>query len=140
MSGLFCLCWLLVVAPFDHSGACVNGYPSVAREYGESAFVFVGTVIAERQEPAEDDPQGFFDGVTYTVRIDEQFKGPSQKTVSLFSENSTARYPMQLRQRYLVFVYLESGQRYAVNNCGNTELFRAKSKALSTVRKLASNR
>lgn len=120
--------------------ACLNGYPTVAREYRESTFVFVGTVIAERQQPAEQDRRGFLDGTTYTVREDEHFKGPTRKNVTLFSENSTSRYPMEVGQRYLVFAYLESGRRYSVNNCGNTEVLSTKSSKLATVRKLASGR
>jgi hypothetical protein len=138
MSGLFCFCWLLVIASGDPNRACLNGYPSVPREFRESTFVFIGTVIAERRKAAEEDQRGFLDGVTYTVRLDERFKGPSRNRALLFSENSTARYPMKVGQRYLVFAYLESGRRYAVNNCGNTEPFDRKSRTLSAVRKLDS--
>jgi hypothetical protein len=140
MSGLFFLSWSIVASGLDVSYACRNGYPDVAREYRESTFVFVGTVQAERKDAAEPTAGGFYDGVTYTLRIDKPLKGPRQRTVELFSENSTGRFPMTVGDRFLAFAYLESGRRYAIDNCGNSELFNSNSRTLSTVRKLAGSR
>lgn len=130
--------WLLIFGGFINTEiACRNGYPTVQREYRESLLVFVGTVTRERQEPSEKKPDGFYDGITYTLRVDEVFKGQQpQKTAQLFSENSNSRYPMKKGQRYLIFAYRDGG-RYSIDSCGNSEPFKTNSNALRIVRKLA---
>jgi hypothetical protein len=42
-----------------------------------------------------------------------------EKPLEIFSENTSGRFPMQLRRRYVLFVYREAG-RLMVDNCGNS--------------------
>jgi hypothetical protein len=111
---------------------CVFGNPTVAEEY-RLRRVFVGTVVSERYEP----PTKYFDqeGTTYTVRVDEPIKGQLQRTIRIFSENSSARWPMQVGTKYLLFVYRDSG-RAIVDSCGNSEVYTASSLQLREVRRL----
>ena len=53
---------------------CLNGNPTVAEEFKDRDGVIAATVLAERYEP----PFGKYfieEGTTYTVRVDEVFKG-----------------------------------------------------------------
>jgi hypothetical protein len=114
--------------------ACLTGHPTVQAEYRLRNSVFVGTVISEHNESAE---EKYFDqdGVTYTVKVDEVLRGRPPKTVLLFSENSSGRFPMQVGTKYLLFVYRDHG-RTMVDNCGNSEIFSGTSPVLRAVRKL----
>jgi hypothetical protein len=111
---------------------CLNGHPTVDAEYRLST-VFIGTVVSERYEP----PTKEWDqeGTTYTVRVDERLHGPLPQTVQLFSENSSGRFPMEVKTKYLLFVYSERG-RTMVDNCGNSEVHSVSSPKLLEVRRL----
>jgi len=117
---------------------CLNGHPTVEAEFAESEAVFVGTVVSERTEPPAGD-RYFDDGTTYTVRVDDVVRGRLEKIVRIFSENSSGRFPMEPRRKYLLFVNTEHG-RMKVDSCGNSELFNPESKTLKTVRQLAAVR
>jgi hypothetical protein len=129
MALLHAALWLVTL---DAPPVCSNGYPTVAAEY-RLRRVFLGTVLAERHEP----PQTSSDqeGTTYTVRVDEALRGRFSKTVLLFSENSTARFPMKIGSRYLLFVYRDHG-RTSVDNCGNSQVYNASSPTAREVRRL----
>jgi hypothetical protein len=124
---------LLLLTPIEASPVCLNGHPTVATEY-RLRSVFIGTVLAERYEP----PTKIFDqeGTTYAVRIDEPLRGRFAKTILLFSENSSGRFPMQVGTKYLLFVYRYRG-RTSVDNCGNSEVFSTSSPTLREVRRLS---
>jgi hypothetical protein len=111
---------------------CVVGNPTVPEEY-HLRRVFVGTVLSERYEP----PTKYFDqeGTTYTVRVDEPIRGQLLRTIRIFSENTSARWPMQVGTKYLLFVYRDSG-RAIVDYCGNSEVYSASSPKLREVRRL----
>jgi hypothetical protein len=123
------LFWL---TPAVAGSACLNGYPTVSAEY-RLRRVFIGTVVSEQYEPATK----YWDqeGVTYTVRVDEPLRGQLPKTIRLFSENSSGRFPMELGTKYLLFVYRDR-DRVSVDNCGNSEVYSVSSPKLREVRRL----
>jgi len=122
----------LWLTSFDSGSVCLDGHPTVAAEY-RLRRVLIGTVLAERYEP----PTKVFDqeGTTYTVRVDEPIRGQFGKTVLLFSENSSGRFPMEVGTKYLLFVYRDRG-RTSVGNCGNSEVYDVSSPKLRQVRQL----
>lgn len=111
---------------------CLNGHPSVAKEYKQSFAVFVGEVSSERSEAPSN---GFLDGTSYVVRVREVFRGKPSRTLSLFSENGSGRFPMKVNEAYLLFVYQQSG-RMMVDNCGNSKLLSSATKDLAAIKKL----
>lgn len=115
---------------------CLNGHPSVAKEYKQSRAVFVGEVLSEKPEAPAD---GFLDGTSYVVRVREVFRGKPSQTLSLFSENSSGRFPMKVNEAYLFFVYQQSGHMM-VDNCGNSKLLSLASKDIAEIRKLKQKR
>jgi hypothetical protein len=117
---------------------CINGYPTVQKEYALSKVVLVGKVVQDRQTAGEDD---YFDldGDTYTVVPTHMYKGETKAEVDLFSENSSGRFPMQVGQVYLIFAYEDHG-RLIVDNCGNSNLISRSKAAVAAVAKLSARR
>jgi hypothetical protein len=112
--------------------ACVLSDYSVEAELHRSIAVVVGTVMAERPTAETRD---LLDGVTYTISVDETLHGGAPKTLELFSENSSGRFPMQKGKIYVLFIYRALG-RLAVDNCGNSGLVTEKKAVLTSVRQL----
>jgi hypothetical protein len=96
---------------------CLNGKPSVEREFRESSIVALGVARAARDVSMADDPQGI-DHTIYTVRLTRSFKGmPAGRTLRLFSEHSSARFPLDQGVPYLLFIG-DSKDGLYVSNCG----------------------
>ena len=131
-AGLFA--GLLVAS--NAAGVCVNGNPTVRYEYFHSNAVFLGTVLSAKEIPAESDSdKGFLDGSMYKVRVDKTFRGKLGRTVDIFSENSSGRFPMDVGRQYLVFVYGDL-KRTMVDNCGNSGLVTERSSALKQIKQI----
>jgi hypothetical protein len=95
-----------------------------------SDAVFVGTVISARSVP----PRGAeeLDGWLYTLNVQELFRGPRTRTIKVFTENSSGRFPLDVGRTYLLFAHKLDG-RLTIGNCGNSALL---SKAAEAIRKL----
>jgi hypothetical protein len=117
--------------------ACPVGHPSVDLEFAKSAIVATGKVTAEARAAAPFD--GMYEGNRYSFRPAQILKGQSPRTLSLFSENSTGRFPMEVGETYLVFVYVaehKGAQFFAVDNCGNSGRLADIGATVQTVREL----
>jgi hypothetical protein len=98
---------------------CLKDTPSVEQEFRTSAIVALGVARAARDVSMPDDPQGI-DHTIYTVRLTRSFKGmPAGRTVRLFSENSSARFPLEPGVPYLLFIGNSKDGLY-VDNCGRS--------------------
>lgn len=116
----------------NRAPVCLNGHPSVAQEYRLSYAVLIGEVVSEKREPRSKD---FYEGTSYVVRVRETICGKLPRTITLFSENSSGRFPMKMGQDYLLFVYRNSN-RTMVDNCGNSKLLSQAAKEIRIVRNL----
>ena len=105
--------------------ACLDGKPSIEREFRASAIVALGVAGAGRDVSAPDDPAGI-DHTTYTVRLTRIFKGaPATRTIELVSPNTSARFPLEPGVADLLFV--GEGQEGAyVDQCGWSRAMRDK--------------
>ncbi len=129
---LFAL-FAVLCSPQVALGVCVLGDYSVGGEFERSVAVLIGTVVSERATPESKD---LYEGVTYTVKVDESFRGHAPATVELFSENSSGRFPMAKGEKYVLFLY-QVADRLAADNCGNSGLVAEKQDVLTAVRELA---
>ncbi len=111
---------------------CFFGHPSLEQEYQNSTMIFVGRVTSEEFTP---ESKNYLDGTTYSVQVEEVLRGSPGKTVKLFSENSSGRFPMEVGAAYLVFVH-EELDRLAVDYCGNSGKLPEKAESLATLRKM----
>jgi len=132
------ICAVLLLCAAAAFAACVNGYPTVQKEYASAVMVFGGNVVGDQKTP--DSIDGYFlDGDTYRVVPTHVFKGSAKGSVELFSENSTGRFPMQPNREYLLFVYADHG-RLIADNCGNSDLMSRARKAAAEVARLSGER
>ena len=88
------------------------------------------------------DSDGFVRGTFYSIRVSEVLKGSPSKTVELYSENDSGRFPMQIGVSYLLFAYdgIFEGvneSRLAIDSCGNSGTLKQSYSKLKMVRELA---
>ena len=120
------------------AAACINGHPSVASEYKMSqAVISARVLIAKRVPPTRDDY--FLDGTMYLVTVQKSYKGNPADTITIFSENSSGRFPLQIGHEYLLFLYHDHG-RYQVDNCGSSDEMAKASDRITEVEKIAAGR
>ncbi len=74
------------------SGFCYQPDPTLRCEFLNSDAVFIGTVISTRDEPARGNDDT--DGWIYTLTVERLFRGPSSKTIEVYTENASARVPL----------------------------------------------
>jgi hypothetical protein len=133
--------WLLVTTIGVFSAArqsfafCLGPQLRVSDEYYVSPLVLTGTVIGQKLEVAPDDPDGST-GTFYKVHVDKTWRGTPQQTITLYSENSTARFPMQQHKAYVLFVTRSPEGKWVVDNCGNSNQLPSADKTLAALRHL----
>jgi len=112
---------------------CFQPDPTVACEFLNSDAVFVGTVISARAVP----PRGAteLDGWLYDLTVQELFRGPRTKTIEVFTENSSGRFPLEVAKKYLLFASEYNG-RLTIDNCGNSALLSKAQTAIGELHKL----
>jgi hypothetical protein len=117
--------------------AWCEDYPDVRNEFFENELVFTGKVISEEKVHQIND---FFDGIYYEIQIIDVFRGSPKETVTVFSENSSGRFPMEVGQSYLVFTSIEPQEyvkdTYAISNCGNSGKIHERQEALKAIKQL----
>jgi len=131
---------LAVLALSVHASAyCGKGHPTAAQEFNDSDAVIVGKVTA--QDEWSHDGQ-FTDGTLYTLQITEVLKGTPAKAITVYSENSSGRFPMDVGTTYLIFAYRgvfenRATPEWAVDNCGSSTAVQGNQELLAEVRHLA---
>jgi hypothetical protein len=113
---------ILVAVPMAASAFCGRGHPDVARELKDSRLVFVGKVLGATEWSHDG---GFPDGTLYSVEVTDLLKGAGPSLVTLYSENSSGRFPMETGASYVIFAYegafeFRTSPEFAVDNCGNS--------------------
>lgn len=104
-------------------GQCQASRISLSQELHDAGTTMVGTVEAATPVP---DSSFHMDGIEYVVHVDRVIKGRliQNDVVSIFSENSPSKFPMQAGKQYLLFVH-KNYNTYEVDNCGNSGLLQA---------------
>ena len=111
-------------------------YPTITQEFEGSHLVFIGTVSSEQKVHESGD---YFDGINYQLSVSEQFRGVPSESISLFSENTSGRFPMDIGASYLIFTTLTPGTLagepvYVVDYCGHSGAVASRPKTISAVR------
>lgn len=133
-------------------GFCFEPYPTVRCEFLNSDAVFVGTVLSVRvvppgAKPIPSVPIAFsgIDGWVYQLSVQEMFRGPHTKNITVFTTNDEARVMLEKGETVLLFAYdadsvnalnttSEFNSRFEIfNSCGNSALA---SKAQAAIREL----
>jgi hypothetical protein len=128
---------LVIASSRDTLAVCVNGHPSVDQEFRQSSLVFVGRVTAISTVPRA---KSFDEGTRYTIQVKEIFRGRPRRTLTVFSENSSGRFPMDIRIDYLLFLSVRAGEPAMVDSCGNSGPVMETAPAIDTVKRLSRRR
>jgi Carboxypeptidase regulatory-like domain len=99
---------------------CAFGYCGVPEirpngEYFKSDVVFTGTVISSRY--IDQDVGGWY----YRLHVTSVFRGTTQAELSVYTEDSDIRFPLETDRSYLLFAYRRNG-RLEIDSCGNSDL------------------
>lgn len=124
-------CALLLTGPLS-LGFCPKPDPSVACEFLNSRVVFVGKVVSVRTVPPHGEE---LDGWTYVLNVQEWFRGPHTKTIEVFTENTSGRFPLDIGKTYLLFASPLEG-RLTITNCGNSALLADAEGSVRDLRKI----
>jgi hypothetical protein len=78
------------------------------------------------EEHVPDTEATFYAGTLYFLKVERLIKGTQKLELRLFSENTTARFPMEIGKSYLVFArrdtdLFKNTNTYWVNSCGNSK-------------------
>jgi hypothetical protein len=114
---------------------CFAPQLQVSDEYFISDFVITGTVVSNRYEKDPQDPDSLT-GTFYTIRVVKTWHGKAPESLTLYSENSTARFPMRVDGTYILFVTKSDNGKWIIDNCGNSGLLPSANKVLSALRAL----
>jgi hypothetical protein len=87
-------------------------------EFFKSAVVLVGTVLSIRKTP---DTDRDFGGWFYRLHVEEIFRGSILNELTVYTEDSDIRFPLEKGRKYLLFAYRRRG-RLEIDSCGNSDL------------------
>jgi len=118
------------------SAACLNGHPSAKKEFSQSELVATVQVIGSRHVPAPKNGE-FNDGTYYKLRLIEGLKGNPPATFTVFDENDSGRFEMDMHRKYLIFANKSSEKRLRIDSCGNSGLLNESAQALKVARSLS---
>ena len=138
---------ILLVMVLVYSGQlyayCDGGmYPniSIAEEIEKSEFVVIGMVVSRHivVDPVED-PEGY-EAEIFRIRIETVLKGEPRPPLikpylSVYNVNTSARFPMDVGKKYILFVYL-GRDGFWVNSCGNSTTYREGADTIKTVARI----
>jgi len=79
--------------------------------------------------------QGFDEGHNHTLKVTTVYKGEKTEQITIFSENTSGRFPMEIGKSYLLFVH-EYEKRLQIDNCGNSGLASKKSEEIKQLHNL----
>jgi hypothetical protein len=119
----------------DACAFCFAPQLRVSDEYFISDLVLTGTITASRNIVDPTDPDGMT-GTFYTVQMDKVYRGKAPKSLRVYSENSTARFPMETHKPYLLFLTKDSDRHWVVDNCGNSGQVSLSSAAMKQLKQL----
>jgi hypothetical protein len=116
----------------DEAG--ISGYHIPPEKEAREAYaVVIGTVVGVKEGPAPlEGEEG--EGTVYQLRVEETLRGHRRKTFALFSENTSARFPMEVGRTYLVFVH-KRDKTFFATNCGSSGELSERSQLLGQLRK-----
>ena len=101
-------------------------------EFFKSDAVFIGTVLSIRETPDTDNNVG---GWFYRMKVEEMFRGPVTIVITVYTENSSARFPLEKGRKYLLFAYKQNS-RLEIFGCGNSALLSEAADALTRLKNL----
>lgn len=116
------LCCLITFFSAPAFGFCFRPHASVACDFLNNDAVFTGRVISTRAVVGG----GYFVGYYYRLRVFRVFRGPRKKVIEVYTANDSARYPLDMNGKYLIFASRNKGRLQIYGCDDNTPLSKAK--------------
>jgi len=121
------------------TSAYCGDHPTIAAEFARSEFVFVGKAVSET---IIDRGLNGVGGTNYRVEVERALRGQPKHQITIFSENSSGRFPLDNGERYILFVgreVVEAFPRavYTVSYCGHSGHLPESQHVLREVQRLA---
>lgn len=103
-------------------------------EFFKSDVVFTGTVLSQRYTNGEGQDVG---GWYYEMRMAKVFKGPTRKEITVYTEDASARFPLEDGRQYLLFASYRANGRLEIYDCGNSALLSDAAKSIQQIQSIA---
>jgi hypothetical protein len=135
---------LLLSCAGPASAYCEGGrYPNVTvqEEIPEADFIVIGTVTNRRiVVDTVEDPEGY-EAELFQVEIEDVIRGTPpdhamKPYLTIYEENASSRFGMEVGVRYLLFVSA-SADGYYINSCGNSGVLSESADILDVVGRTA---
>ena len=112
---------VLAICSFRAHAFCFAPPLEVSDEYFVSPLVVEAEVLSSRDvtDPTDRDS---ITGTFYRIRISRVYRGRPGDLKNVYSENSTGRFPMLLKHRYVLFLNRDPDHHWTVDHCGNSRL------------------
>ena len=104
--------------PMPSLAVCYRGHPAPKVEFGESRMVVLGRAVSSQAVMSEEDPD-IVGKTIYQVKAERAYRGRPHPVISIVSENTSSRFPIDEGMDYLLFVSEYRGE-YFVDACGNS--------------------
>ena len=98
---------------------CTQGRPTIEQEWRTSALVAIASPISSNPLMEDRaDPEGVT-ATIYKMKVENVMRGKRISTISVRSENTSSRFPMDVGKKYLLFLKTDQGVYY-IDSCGNS--------------------
>lgn len=106
---------------------CVDGRaPTRAQETAASVGVLLARVLhAQALHEDADDPDGI-SAIRYRIKRLRTLNGAPPEAFDLYSDNTSARFPMDVGTEYLLYLQRDRAGRYYVDACGHSRPLQAR--------------
>jgi len=123
------LLWHIFSSP---SGFAICPRPEIKAngEFFKADLVFTGEVLAQRYTERGDDS-----GWYYGIRVLKVFKGRALKEVTVYTEDASIRFPLEIGRNYLLFAY-RWHDRFEIDACGNSALLSEAAEAIARIQSI----
>lgn len=116
---------------FTANAVCPRPIPAPNAEFFKTSMVIAGKVISEKPDVNPYDSK-LTEGWFYRIRVERTFRGTQARFIVLYTENTNARFPLKVGERYLLFVYRVE-RRLEINGCGNSAPLSEAAAAISAI-------
>jgi len=122
---------ILLSAP-SALGSCAVPEIKANAEFFKSDLVFTGKVLSQNYRDVDEHHSGWF----YRVSVSQVFKGPTRKDFTVYTEDASNRFPLEIGSEYLLFAYRWHGP-LEIEDCDNSALLSEAAKSIQEIQSIA---
>lgn len=100
-------------------------------EFFKADLVFTGKVLSEHYVERGDNAWWY-----YRIRLWQVLKGPALKEVTVYTEDASSRFPLEIGSDYLLFADRRR-ERFWIDSCGNSALLSEAAESLDRIKSIS---